>query len=65
MNSQECAVPRRADLNRQSVGERAIQDAVWAVETMGADPRLTAVVVTLAEAKKALADYVDAEQAAT
>jgi hypothetical protein len=40
-------------------GEAAIHKAVQTVETMGADPKLTQVVVLLGEAQELLADYVD------
>jgi hypothetical protein len=52
-------IPRRSDLRRASVGEKAIRDAIHAVEAMGAEDRLTDAVVLLGEALNAVADFVD------
>lgn len=53
-------IPRRAYLEKMVPAERAIHDAIQAVEVMGADVRLTDVVVALGAAKDTLSDYVDA-----
>lgn len=50
---------RRRDVKRMHPAERAILDAVLAVERVGADPRLTDAVMRLGEAQEAVADYVD------
>ena len=52
-------IPRRAYLDRLIPAERSIYDAIQLVEALGADVRLTDVVVRLGEAKDKLADYVD------
>lgn len=54
-------IPRRAYLDKMVPAERAIHDAIQAVEVMGADERLTDVVIALGAAKDKLSDYVDAE----
>jgi hypothetical protein len=54
--------PRRIRIDRFTVGEKAIHDAVEAVETMGADERLTRAVILLGQAKEAVADFVDGIQ---
>lgn len=54
-------VPRRACLDRMTPAERAISDAIQAVEAIGADPLLTDAVVLLGQAKSKVADYVDRE----
>jgi hypothetical protein len=52
-------IPRRADTLRQWDAERAIGDAMEAVETMGAHTLLTDAVVLLEEARRKVADYID------
>jgi len=52
-------VPRRARLDRLTAAERAIFDAVQAVETLPADVRLTDAVVLLQAARESVADFVD------
>lgn len=52
-------IPRRARLDQWTPAELAIQEAVDAVEAMGADVRLTDAVVLLAAARDSVADYVD------
>lgn len=39
--------------------ELSIQNAIWEVEKVGADERLTKVVIMLSEAKNLLSDYID------
>ncbi len=53
------SIPRRARLDRMTPAERAIYDAMEAVEKVGADVRLTDAVNLLCEAREAVADYVD------
>lgn len=53
-------VARRSRIDLFSTGEKAIYDAVIAVEAMGADVRLTRAVNLLHEARSAVADFVDA-----
>jgi hypothetical protein len=52
-------IPRRIRMDQWTPAEHAIQAAVDAVEVMGADERLTRAVVLLAEARRAVADFVD------
>lgn len=52
-------VPRRNRVDLMTSAELAIREAVDRVETMGADARLTEVVVMLQEAKDKLSDFVD------
>jgi hypothetical protein len=57
--SQVNEIPRRINLQTMTVGEKAIRDAVMAVETMGADPKLTDVIVDLDKCFTKLANYTD------
>lgn len=59
MTDQTNEVPRRVDTQRWTPAERAIFDAVEAVEAMPADARLTAAVILLGQARHKVADYVD------
>lgn len=52
-------IPRRNRLDLNTPAEKAIHDAIQKVEKVGADPKLTDVVVMLAKAKDLLSDYVD------
>jgi hypothetical protein len=52
-------IPRRARIDKFVPAEKAIFDAVHAVEEMLADPRLTKAVVALQEARGLVADFVD------
>lgn len=52
-------IPRRCDLFRSAPAELAIRAAVDAVESMGADVRLTDAVQLLGAARERVADYVD------
>lgn len=54
-------IPRRIDINRMSLAELAIRNAIVVVEEAGADPLLTDAVVLLGEAKEKVADWVDRE----
>jgi hypothetical protein len=51
--------PRRIRMDLWTPAERAIYDAIQAVEEAGADPRLTDAVILLGRAKDRVADYVD------
>lgn len=51
--------PRRACLYLFTPAEKAVYDAVQAVEKVGADVRLTDAVVLLQQAREKLADYFD------
>ena len=53
----DCA--RRCYVDLWSPAEKAIYDAVIAVEAAGCDPRLTDAVVLLQRAKERVADFVD------
>lgn len=55
----ENAIPRRIRVDSFTPAERAIYDAVQAVEAAGADVRLTDAVVLLQAARDSVADYVD------
>ena len=52
-------IPRRNQMQQWCEAERAIQDAVQAVENMAADPRLTSAQILLGQARGLVADYVD------
>ena len=51
--------PRRIRMDLYSPAEKAISDAMAAVEKAGAHPLLTDAVTLLAQAKDKIADYVD------
>lgn len=53
------AIGRRCYLEKMTKAERAIYDAMQAVEEMPPDVRLTDAVVLLGHAKDRVADYVD------
>jgi hypothetical protein len=59
----ETAMPhdpmRRADVTRFTPAEKAIYEAMIAVEAVGADVRLTRAVIALQTARNHVADYVD------
>lgn len=55
-------IPRRIRADLWTPAEQAISDAVQAVEAMPGDLRLTAAVVRLGEAQRAVAAYVDGER---
>lgn len=57
-------IPRSHRMDQWTPAERAIHDAVQAVEEMGADVRLTKAVRLLAEAQASVAAFVDERQAA-
>lgn len=50
---------RRNRLDLNIPAEAAIQNAIWEVEKVGADVKLTEVVILLGKAKDLLSDYVD------
>lgn len=52
-------IPRRNRLDQNVPAEKAIRDAIHAVEDLGADERLTFAVTLLGEALNSVADYVD------
>lgn len=52
-------IPRRNRLDLNTPAEKAIHDAIQEVEKVGADPKLTDVVIMLVKAKDLLSDYVD------
>jgi hypothetical protein len=52
-------IPRRIRMDQWTAAERAIYDAVQAVEALAADVRLTDAVVLLQAARDSVADYVD------
>lgn len=52
-------IPRRNRVDRMTVEELAIRAVVRDVEALGADPRLTAAVTLLHQARERVADYVD------
>ena len=51
--------PRRIQLQKLTPAELAIVNAVYLVEEMGADVRLTNAVNLLAKARDQVADFVD------
>lgn len=52
-------IPRRSRMEQWTAAERAIYDAVRAVEAMPADVRLTDAVILLQAARDSVADYID------
>jgi hypothetical protein len=52
-------MPRRTNISLYVPAERAISDAMLAVEDMPPHPFLTEAVILLAKAKDCVADYVD------
>lgn len=58
-------IPRRCDTLRDTPAEKAIRDALSAVEGVGAHPLLTDAVVLLDQARNKVADYVDMPPAET
>ncbi len=52
-------IPRRARIDLFTPAEKAIWEAVQAVEAAGCDVRLTNAVIKLQEARGLVADYVD------
>jgi len=54
-------IPRRRNIDRQTPAERAIRDAMSAVEAMAPHPHLTAAVCLLEQALERVADFVDCE----
>lgn len=55
----EYEAPRRIRLDLFTPAERAIYDAMQAVEALPPDVHLTEAVVLLAKAREKVADYVD------
>lgn len=49
----------RSDLWQPS--ETAIQNALWEVEKIGADEKLTEAVILLSKAKELVSDFIDAQ----
>jgi hypothetical protein len=52
-------LPRRIQVDKLIPAEKAIYDAVGAVEALPADTRLTKAVMLLQDARNAVADFVD------
>lgn len=52
-------IPRRADMQRWIPAEHQINEALQAVEALGAHPELTGVVTMLSDAQRRLADWYD------
>lgn len=52
-------IPRRAYVQKWTAPERAIKDAVRAVEAAGAHPLLTDAIILLQQAFEKIADYTD------
>ena len=52
-------IPRRVRIDLNTPAEKSIYDAIQEVEKVGADVRLTEVVILLGKAKNLLADYID------
>lgn len=55
-------IQRRNRLDLNTPAELATHNAIQEVEKVGADPRLTKVVVQLLDAKATLSDYVDSKE---
>lgn len=54
--------PRRCDTLQHTPAEKAISDAMAAVESVGAHPLLTDAVALLEQARDKVADYVEIEK---
>lgn len=52
--------PRRVDVNQHTPAEKAITEAMRAVEAAGASPALTDAIVLLQKARDRVADHADA-----
>lgn len=52
-------MPRRCQLDKNTPAELAIRSAIGAIEELGADPRLTNIVIELSTALQHLHDWVD------
>lgn len=52
-------IPRRARIDLMTPAELAIREAIIAVESLPADPRLTNAVTLLDKAQRHVADFVD------
>lgn len=52
-------IPRRCFVDKHVPAEKAIHEAIGAVEVMGADPLLTEAVTLLSQAKDKVSDFVD------
>lgn len=61
MKITENGFPRRCQVNLYTPAEKAISEAINAVEKAGAHPLLTDAVMLLAEAKEKVADFVELE----
>lgn len=59
MNLTTNGFPRRAKMDEWTPAERAIYDAMQAVEKVGAHPLLTDAVILLSQARDKVADYVE------
>ena len=57
----ENEIPRRSRLDLNTPAEKAIYDAIQEVEKIGADPKLTNIVVMLGKARDLLSDFVDSK----
>jgi len=57
--------PRRCHLEQNTAAELAIRAAIVAVEEVGADPRLTNIVIELSTALDHLHEWVDEHYVAT
>ena len=57
-------IPRRAYVQKQVPAERAIQAAIDAVESLGADVLLTEAVTLLGRAKDKVGDFIDSVSSA-
>lgn len=52
-------IPRRSCVYLLAPAEKAVYDAVQAVENVGADVRLTEAIILLSQVREKLADYFD------
>jgi hypothetical protein len=52
-------MPRRCFVDRMTLAELDIRDAIHTVEDLGCDARLTEAINLLAKAKDLVADFVD------
>ena len=52
-------IPRRNQLQKNSIAELAIRNAVDEIERMPASEKLTKAIVLLTEARELVADFID------
>jgi len=54
-------IKRRHRADQWEPSEKLIQDAIWEVEKIGADEKLTEAVILMAKAKELVSDFIDSK----